>query len=81
MNKFFKEIINFLAEQDYLNIKFSEENTYCYSLLPKARIFLEQQTKSKSKKGPSGIMSYVYTLIASFLGSILALLVFFYLTI
>ena len=76
-----REIINFLSEQDYLNIKFSEENTYCYSLLPKARIFLEQQTKAKSKKGVPQIMTYVYTLLASFVGTILGLLVFFYLTI
>ena len=76
-----KEIMTFLSEQDYLNIKFSEENTYCYSLLPKARIFLEQQTKSKAKKNAPQIMMYVYTMIASFIGSILALLVFFYLTI
>ena len=76
-----KEIMSYLSEQDYINIKFSEENTYCYSLLPKARIFLEQQTKSKGKKNMPHIMTYVYTMIASFVGSILALLVFFYLTI
>ena len=33
-----KQIIDYLEKQQYLNIKFSEENTYCYSLLPKARI-------------------------------------------
>lgn len=75
-----KEIIGFLEKQDYLNIKFSEENTYCYSLLPKARIFLEQNSKQKSKKNVPQIMTYVYIMIASFIGSMLALLVFFYLT-
>ena len=46
-----KQIIDFLEKQEYIIIKFSEENTYCYSLLPKARIFLEQDGgKTKSKK-------------------------------
>ena len=76
-----KEIINFLEKQEYLNIKFSEENTFCYSLLPKARIFLEQASnKTKTKKSSQSIMTYVYIMIASFIGSMLALLVFFYLT-
>ena len=40
-NDTIKEILDFLEKQEYINIKFSEENTYCYSLLPKARIYLE----------------------------------------
>ena len=32
-----KQIIDFLEKQQYINIKFCEENTYCYSLLPKAK--------------------------------------------
>ena len=76
-----KQIIEFLEKQQYLNIKFSEENTYCYSLLPKAKIYLEQeQTKNVSKKSNQQIMTYIYIMIASFIGTMLALLVFFYLT-
>ncbi|MBQ8615795.1 MAG: hypothetical protein IJ415_04440 [Clostridia bacterium] len=76
-----RQIIDFLEKQQYLNIKFSEENTYCYSLLPKAKIYLEQeQTKHIPKKGNQHIMTYVYIMIASFIGTLLALLVFFYLT-
>jgi len=76
-----KQIIEFLEKQQYLNIKFSEENTYCYTLLPKAKIFLEQeQTKPNAKKNKQQIMVYVYTMLASFIGSMLALLIFFYLT-
>ncbi|MBE5741476.1 MAG: hypothetical protein E7351_03005 [Clostridiales bacterium] len=76
-----RQIIDFLEKQEYINIKFSEENTYCYSLLPKARICLEQETtKSKVKRTAPQIMTYLYTMIASFIGSMLALLIFFYLT-
>lgn len=76
-----RQIIEFLEKQQYLNIKFSEENTYCYSLLPKAKIFLEQdQSKPTAKKSKQQIMMYVYIMLASFIGTMLALLVFFYLT-
>ena len=76
-----KQSIEFLEKQQYLNIKFSEENTYCYSLLPKARIYLEQETvKVKTRKNNQHVMTYVYIMIASFIGTMLALLIFFYLT-
>ena len=76
-----KQSIDFLEKQQYINIKFSEEITYCYSLMPKARIFLEQDaSKSIPKKNNHQIMLYVYVMIASFIGSLFALLVFFYLT-
>ena len=75
-----KQIISFLEKQEYITIKFSEDNTYCYSLTPKARISLEQDGgKQKSKKNAMPILSYVFTMIASFIGTMLALLIFFYL--
>jgi len=76
-----KQIIKFLEKQEYVSIKFSEENTYCYSLLPKARIYLEQeQTKPKQKKNKFSIYCYIFVMLASFIGTMLALLIFFYLT-
>lgn len=76
-----KQIMEFLEKQQYVNIKFSEENTYCYSLLPKARICLEQElTKTKKKKDNLNVVKYIYIMISSFIGTMLALLVFFYLT-
>ena len=76
-----KQIIEFLEKQQYINIKFSEENTYCYSILPKARIYLEQDiVKPKNNQKKFEIMHYIYVMIASFIGAMLAMLVFFYLT-
>lgn len=76
-----KQNIEFLEKQQYINIKFSEENTYCYSLLPKARIYLEQENqKAVIKKTSSNIMIYVYVMLSAFIGTMLALLIFFYLT-
>ena len=75
-----KEIIDFLEKQEYLNIKFSEENTYCYSLSPKARIYLEQEAiKQKHKKESFSISTYVFVMIASFMGTTLSFLLFVYL--
>lgn len=75
------EIISYLGKQEYINIKFSEENTYCYSLLPKARIFLEQDGKNvKEIKSSLTFWNYFYVFIASFLGTMLALIIFFAIT-
>lgn len=76
-----KQILNFLEKQEYVAIKFSEDNTYCYSLLPKARIFLEQENnKPKQKKTKYTLSLYVFVMLASFIGTMLALMIFFYLT-
>lgn len=76
-----KQILNFLEKQEYVAIKFSEENTYCYSLLPKARIYLEQElSKPKQKKTKFSMSLYLFVMLASFIGTMLALLIFFYLT-
>lgn len=46
-----KNTVDFLEKQEYIIIKFQEDYTFCYSLLPKARIYLETETtKSKTKK-------------------------------
>ena len=75
-----KQSVEFLEKQQYIVIKFSEENTYCYSLLAKARIFLEQQSgKTKNQLGIP-IIAYFYTMISAFIGSMLAILLFIYLT-
>ena len=76
-----KEIIDFLNKHEYLNLKFSEENTYCYTLLPKARIYLEQSvSNAKPKKMQFQMQTYMFIMIASFIGTMLAMLIFFYLS-
>ena len=76
-----KQSVEFLEKQQYLSIKFSEGNTYCYSLMPKARIYLEQEKiKLTPKKTNNQIIMYVYIMLSSFIGTMFALLIFFYLT-
>lgn len=46
-----KNTIDYLSKQEYIVIKFQEDFTLCYSLLPKARIYLESEVnKGKPKK-------------------------------
>ncbi len=74
-----RQIIEFLEKQEYINIKFSEENTYCYSLLPKARIYLEQEgSKSQKNKKKNAFLTYLYVGLSAFVGSLLAIIMFFY---
>lgn len=75
-----KQIMDFLSKQEYINIKFSEEDTFCYSLLPKARIYLEQGNlqNNKRKKTYLSFWCYVLVVISAFLGSALALAFFIY---
>jgi ABC-type bacteriocin/lantibiotic exporter with double-glycine peptidase domain len=42
-----KETINYLAEREYLKQKYSEEGTYCLTILPKGRLFDENQKEAK----------------------------------
>lgn len=73
-----KQTIDFLYKQEYINIKFSEDNTYCYSILPKTHEAFNQGAKVKSNKNKKHIiLNYVFTALASFVGSLVALLVFF----
>ena len=39
-----KHVMEFLFKQEYINIKFSEDNTYCYCILPIAKQLLEQNS-------------------------------------
>lgn len=75
-----KEVIDFLDKQDYINLKFSEDETYCYSLLPKARILLEQNGTKQNSNVEFGIKQYAFIMLASMIGSLIALILFFSLT-
>ncbi len=72
-----KQLIQFLFKQEYINIKFSEDNTYCYSVLPKAKQIIEQgQGKKQKTKTPA--LNYIIIALSAFIGTILALLIFYY---
>ena len=73
------QIIEFLCKQEYIVLKFEEDVTFCYSLLPKARIYLEQETaKVKVKKQHLPYGWLFLCMILSGVGSFVANLLFYY---
>ena len=75
-----KQIIEYLCKQEYIVLKFEEDSTFCYSLLPKARIYLEQSTanvKPKKQHLPYGWL--VLCLLVCMIGSFAANFLFYYL--
>ena len=74
-----KQIIEFLRKQEYIVLKFEEDVTFCYSLLPKARIYLEQNnTNVKPKKQCLPYGWLMLCLLMSGVGSFVANLLFYY---
>ncbi|MBQ7880350.1 MAG: hypothetical protein IJ358_00710 [Clostridia bacterium] len=74
-----KQIIEYLCKQEYIVLKFEEDVTFCYSLLPKARIYLEQESsKVKVKKQHLPYGWIILCMLASSVGSFGANLLFYY---
>ena len=75
-----KQIIEYLCKQEYIVLKFEEDATFCYSLLPKARIYLEQESaKGKVKKQHLPYGWLILCMISCAVGSFVANLLFYYL--
>lgn len=74
-----KQTVEFLCKQEFIVLKFEEDVTFCYSLLPKARIYLEQDTgKEKVKKTK---LPYGWIFLCMFgcaVGTFLSTLLFYY---
>lgn len=74
-----KQIIEYLCKQEYVVLKFEEDATFCYSLLPKARIYLEQETsKVKVKKQHLPYGWLILCMLVCLVGSFMANLLFYY---
>lgn len=73
-----KHIMEFLSKQEYINVKFSEDNTYCYCILQKAKQLLEQGSTKKPTRNKTNLFNYIITASAAFVGTILALIIFYF---
>lgn len=75
-----KQTIDFLCKQEYIVIKFEEDYTFCYSLLPKARIYLE--TEASKNKPQKTKMPYSWLILSGFVSGVVCfslILLFYYL--
>jgi len=62
------QITNFLERQDYITIKYDDENVYCLCVLP---FFTEPEKKQESPKIWPFLLIFLLCFLGSFLGSFL----------
>ena len=64
------QMIKFLAAADLIDIKYSDENVYCIAILPKGRIYEEQNQEKKHNKVITRGMAF-FIIFGSFLAAII----------
>jgi len=75
-----KEILDYLTERNYINVKYCDNDVYCIGVLPKGRLHNEEELNGKKEKKVFKYMFIIYMLLSfgsAFLGTMLALWVFF----
>ena len=74
-----KAMIEHLQERNYLSIKYSDDNVYCLSVLPKGRLFEEKSKElanEKRKFNKLVVITLSLSSVASFVGAFCAMIVF-----
>ena len=74
-----KQMIDFLIERDFLEVKYSDENEYCLAPMPKGRLYHEQAAQEKKQKARERkIVAYTIlgAFFAAFAGSLLGIMLF-----
>lgn len=74
-----KNIIHYLQERDYINVKFVDDKNMCVSSLPKGRLHFENilnQNKITNSYRRLFLISITVSGIMSFLGAFLAIILF-----
>lgn len=71
--------LDYLKAGQYVDVKYSENNTYCLCVLPKGRMVLEdntRETKTYKKLNKTIVLTTLLCGAMSFLGSFLAIILF-----
>jgi len=64
---FLGQMLNYLAGNDMIDIKYTDEKVYCVSVLPKGRAIVEYEIK-----GNRGWLIIAASFVAAFVGSFIA---------
>jgi len=64
-----EQMIKFLVATDMIDIKHDDENVYCIAILPKGRVYEEQQQKTKENRVIGKGLAF-FIIFGSFLASI-----------
>ena len=69
------QVIKYLAGNEMIDVKYSDENVYCIAVLPKGRVYEESETKTKKSSTVGGWLIAILVsgcFFASFLGALVA---------
>jgi len=74
-----KQMMDFLVERDFLEVKYYDDNEYCLSPMPKGRLYHEQardEKKQKSRERELIVYTIIGSFIAAFAGALLGIILF-----
>ena len=69
--------LNYLVQNDYIKIKYKDEDEFCYTCLTKTRMLKETneiRIKSDRQNNKYLILNIIFSSISAFLGALLAIL-------
>jgi len=67
-----KDAIQYLAEREYIKLKYAEEGTFCLSILPKGRLFEENEKEERYHLSEEKIRNVKFLLRVIFLSGLCA---------
>lgn len=67
-------IISYLERQDYVSVKYDDDNIYCLCILP-ATNEISTSKKKKKEKNYLPLVIFILTIIGSFVGALLSRLI------
>ena len=73
------DMLKYLEDQEYIDIKYSEKKTYCLSILTKGRVLFEkvkEDAKTKASYRKFVIWNFILSAVAAFGGAFLAIWLF-----
>jgi hypothetical protein len=74
-----KQMMDFLVERDFLEVKYYDDNEYCLSPMPKGRLYHEQareEKKIKARQREFIIYTIMGSFFAAFAGALLGIMLF-----
>lgn len=76
-NEILNNTLNYLVQNDYIKIKYKDEDEFCYACLTKARMISETdeiRIKSDKQNNKYLILNIIFSSISAFFGAVLAIL-------
>ncbi|MGD9901343.1 MAG: hypothetical protein AB7S44_02265 [Spirochaetales bacterium] len=69
-----KDAVNYLAEREYVKLKYAEDGTYCLAMLPKGRLFDENTNEDNYKVREEDKRNYKFLMQIAFISALFSFL-------